>query len=115
MSRDVSSAGLMAPLSRKLTDEEIYNWIELLYDQGSSIRINYEGTLAYSDEGGSDYGINFGLINIYSNEAFNDLAQFDITVDLDKARPYTCRWYNGVDSDMDMMTFNEFLKMTGQT
>ena len=114
MSSNVASAGLMAPLSRKLTKEEREEWTELLYEQGSSIQINYDGTLAYTDEGGSEYGISFGSTNTYSNQPFEDLLQFDITVDLNKARPYTCYWYNGADSDMDMLTLDEFLKETGQ-
>lgn len=114
MSENVASAGLMAPLSRKLTEEEHEEWTELLYEQGSIVHINYEGTLAYTDEGGSEYGISFGVSNTYSNEAFNDLLQFDVTVDLNKARPYTCQWYNGADSYMDMMELDEFLQETGQ-
>lgn len=121
MSENVASAGLMAPLSRKLTEEEREEWTELLYEQGSIVHINYEGTLAYTDEGGSEYGISFGVSNTYSNEPFNYLyslwrlhSQFDVTVELDKARPYTCQWYNGADSYMDMMKLDEFLQATGQ-
>jgi hypothetical protein len=115
MSRNVTSAGLMAPLSRKLTEEELDKWNELLYDQGSSIRINYEGTLAYTAEDSSEYGITFGLTDTHSKTPFYDLLQFDIEAHMDRVRPYKCHWYNGGDSDMDMLELDEFLKMTGQT
>lgn len=114
MSNNVASAGLMVPLSRKITREEREDWQELLWEQDSYVQFNYEGTLAYTDEGGSEYGISFGTTNTYSNQPFNDLLQFDITVDLNKARPYTCYWYNGADSDMDMLTLDKFLKDTRQ-
>jgi hypothetical protein len=114
MSDNVASAGIMAPLNRKLTDEEREEWQELLWDQGSDVHINYDGTLAYTDEGGNEYGISFGNMASHSMESFKDLEQFGVGVVTEKARPYTCYWYNGSDSDMDMMTLEKFLKHTGQ-
>ncbi len=114
MSENVASAGIMVPLSRKLTREEREEWEELLWEQNSSVRFNYEGTLAYTDEGGEEYGISFGNMNKYSMAEFDDLLQFNINILPSKARPYTCYWYNGSDSDMSMMTLEKFLEQTGQ-
>ncbi len=114
MSENVASAGIMLPLNRKLSEEEREEWTELLWDQGSSVHINYEGTLAYTDEGGQEYGISFGDMGNYSTEPFKDLEQFGLSVLPNEARPYTCYWYNGSDSDMDMLTLEDFLKQTGQ-
>jgi hypothetical protein len=115
MSENVMSTGLMVPLNRKITQEESEEWTEELWDQGSDVRINYEGTLAYTDIRGDEYGIRFGIASDFSLDAFQDLAQFGLTVEEDKARPYSCYWYNGADSDMDMMTLEEFLTMTRQS
>jgi hypothetical protein len=114
MSENVASAGIMVPLNRKLTQEEREEYEELLWGQNSSVRFNYEGTLAYTDEGGEEYGISFGEMGNYSIAEFNDLTQFGIGILPLKAKPYTCYWYNGADSDMSMMTLEKFLEQTGQ-
>lgn len=114
MSENVASAGLMVPLNRKITDAERDEWMEILWDQGSGVHLNYEGTLAYTDEGGEEYGISFGSMKDYSFTAFKDLEQFGVGILPTKARPYTCYWYNGSDSDMDTMKLKDFLKRTNQ-
>lgn len=114
MSENVASTGIMAPLNRKLADEEREELQELLWNQGSEVNVNYDGTIAYTDEGGEEYGISFGDMTNYSMEAFKDLEQFGVCAVFEKARPYKCYWYNGCDSDMDMMTLEKFLKQTGQ-
>lgn len=115
MSRSVMSSGLMVPLNRKLTREECDEWSEILWEQESNVHFNYEGTLAYTDEGGEEYGISFGIPTNHPLEPFNDLDQFGITILPTKLRPYTCYWYNGADSDMDMMKLENFLKLTNQS
>lgn len=116
MSSNVVSSGVMVPLNRKITEEEREEWVEDLYDQGSSVRINYEGTLAYTDEGGEEYGIAFGSLPTYEGDSeFEDLKQYGLWVQGDKARTYRCCWYNGTDSDMSVLTLEEFLKQTKQT
>jgi hypothetical protein len=114
MSEDVMSVGVMVPLNRKLTEEEREEWNELLYDQGSEVSLSYYCDMAYTAERGEAYGISFGEMPVSDTSAFEDLKQFGIWIEEDKARPYRCLWYNGSDSDMDMMTREEFLKMTGQ-
>jgi hypothetical protein len=114
MSSNVMSIGIMAPLNRKLTDEEREDWNELLWDQGSTVSFNYEGTMAYTDEGGSEYGIYFGEMSSLDPAQFDDLKQFGLSIITEQARPYREYWYNGADSDHNMMTLEEFLTRTKQ-
>ena len=115
MSEDVMSVGVMVPLNRKLTEEEREEWEEILWDQGSSVHLSYYRDMAYTDEGGEAYGISFGLLPVNNIAAFDDLKQFGIWIEEDKARPYRCLWYNGADSDMSMMTREKFLNITKQS
>lgn len=115
MSSNVMSVGIMAPLNRKLTDEEREEWSEILWDQGSSVSFNYEGTMAYTDEGGDEYGIYFGEISSLDPAQFDDLKQFGLSIIEEQARPYREYWYNGADSDHDMMILEEFLERTKQS
>ena len=114
MSEDVMSVGVMVPLDRKLTSEERDEWQEILWDQESSVRLSYYCDMAYTEEEGEAYGISFGEMPTNDTPAFEDLKQFGIWIEEDKARPYRCMWYNGADSDMNMMKRDEFLEMTGQ-
>lgn len=120
MSENVMSSGHMVPLSRKITREERQEWEELLWDQDSPVRFNYEGTLAYTDFRTEDeYGLHFeGDTSTLSaaplGSSFGVLKQFGLSIMKDQARYYRCLWYNGADSDMDMMTLEKFLKRTGQ-
>jgi hypothetical protein len=114
MSEDVMSVGVMVPLNRKITEEEREEWQEILWNQGSSVHLSYYCDMAYTDEQGEAYGISFGEMPTKDTSAFEDLKQFGICIEEDKARPYRCMWYNGADSDMSMMTRKEFLKKTNQ-
>lgn len=114
MSRSVMSVGFMAPLSRKITKEEYQEWSEILYEKGSSVHISYEGDIAYTERETDEYGIYFPSILSPDPNAFDDLNQFEISVEKDKIRSYRCFWYDGTDSDMDMMTKETFLEMTNQ-
>lgn len=113
MSENVMSTGVMVPISRQLTRAERQEWDEILWEQNTDVRFNYEGTLAYTDEGG-EYGIHFGETRTNYLSAFAALEQFGIDILPTKARPYRCCWYNGADSDMSLMTLEKFLKRTKQ-
>jgi len=115
MSSNVMSVGIMAPLNHKLTDEERDEWSEILYDQGSSVNFNYEGTMAYTDKGGDEYGIHFGEMTDFDPSQFDDLKQFGLSIIAEQARPYREYWYNGADSDHDMMELEDFLVRTKQS
>jgi hypothetical protein len=54
MSENVMSTGVMVPLSRKLSRDEYEEWSELLWDQNTTVHLNYEGTLAYTDVRGDE-------------------------------------------------------------
>jgi hypothetical protein len=114
MSSNVMSVGIMAPLNRKLTDEERDEWSEILWDQGSDVSFNYEGTMAYTDEGGDEYGIYFGEMSSLDPAQFDDLKQFGLSIIAEQARPYREYWYNGADSDHNMMELEDFLVRTNQ-
>lgn len=114
MSENVMSTGVMVPISRQLTRAERQELEEVLWDQNSDVRFNYEGTLAYTDVGGDEYGIYFGEMPTNDLSAFEVLWNFGLTIVPTKARPYRCYWYNGSDSDMSMMTIEKFLKRTKQ-
>lgn len=107
----------MAPLNRKLNRDEYEEIDEKLYDLGSDIRINYEGTIAYTKTDKDYYGLHFlreisreNPTNVSS--LFQQLKDFDLGVDLNRAYPYRCLWYNGADSYMDMIILEEFLENT---
>lgn len=110
MSDNVLSWGWMIPLNRKLSSVEREELNEELYDNGDGIRINYEGTIAYIDNGENNgYGIFFNDPKTLDTSDFDILRTYDLSVDFEKAKFYVCHWYNGADSDMDMTTLEEFL------
>ena len=115
MSEDVMSVGVMVPLNRKITEEEREEWQEILWDQGSEVGLSYYCDMAYTAERGEAYGISFGLLPVNNISDFDDLKQFGVWIEEEKARPYRCLWYNGSDSDMDMMTREKFLNITKQS
>jgi hypothetical protein len=87
MSENVMSSGHMVPLDRKITREERQEWEELLWDQDSPVRFNYEGTLAYTDLRIEDdpYGIHFEgdtstLSGAPLDSSFGVLKQFGLSI-----------------------------------
>jgi hypothetical protein len=116
MSTTVFSSGVMVPLNRKITEEEWAEWTDELCDQKSRVQFNYEGTLAYTDEVRYDgYDIRCGSMPTYESDSkFDDLNQYGLWVQEEKARPYHCMWYNGADSNMSTLTLEEFMKKTNQ-
>ena len=114
MSSNVMSVGVMAPLSRTITKEERDEWSEILWEQGSIVQFSYYCDMVYTEESGDEYGITFGEMPIVNIAHFEVLKQFGIWTEEGRARAYRCLWYNGSDSDMDMMTREKFLQMTKQ-
>lgn len=110
MSENVTSVGVMVPLITPITDElELEELGEKWYDEGSGVQINYQGTLLYTSETGDEYGIHFGAPG-----AVDQPDEWPLPVHRGMARPYRCNWYNGTDSDMSMLTLEQFIKETGQ-
>ena len=115
MSSNVMSIGVMAPLNTTITKQQREEWQEILWEQGSPVHLSYYNDMAYTEEHGDEYGISFGEMPSTNLAQFEDLKQFDIWIEEDKARSYRCLWYNGADSDMDMMTRKKFLDRTNQS
>lgn len=122
MSSTVRSYGVMGVIvSHKVEDfEELY---EKLYDDKSNLGINGDQTLAYLDANANKeyserenfYGLQFGLDPQVSAQALVDeAAKYGIVVDPKSCRMYQCIWYNGGDSDMDLLTLKEFGTQTLQ-
>lgn len=116
MSHQVLSYGLMAPLVTPVTDPaEREELRERLYET-STLRLNYEGTLVYSDAGSSDdyhgAGIIFASLKLVT-EFHEEVNKANLTVTHESVF-YSCSWYNGTDSDMDDLTLADFLKRSGQ-
>jgi hypothetical protein len=112
MSESVMSSGIMVPLNHKLTYEERQKIDEDLFHSGSNVHINYDGTLAYTDDGGEEYGISFGEMPEIGKNSFDCLTEYNVHVIMEQAKPYRCYWYNGSDSDMNMLTLEKFLNST---
>jgi hypothetical protein len=119
MSSNVRSYGLMAILDPAIERTEEFS--EKLYDENSLIQVNYEGTLVYFDENISSdfrddiYGLWFGLPESNMEVFTNELNRFGLKINSNTVRPFHCVWYNGSDSDMDMLSLEEFKKQTGQS
>lgn len=110
MSDNVMSVGIMVPLTKKVDHEDVN---DALYNIDSVVHINYEGTLAYTDYRGEDpYGIKFYTPMMGDLSDFVVLKRFSTDIVAEKAKGYSCYWYNGVDSDMSIITLEEFLANT---
>lgn len=117
MSSDVMSRGLMAPILNPIADAgEREELSEALYDDGARLQISYDGTLAWIGTDESDgYGLHFGGEGDNSPEELGAAGiAYGLEIAIDQARPFSCLWYNGSDSEMDMLSAAEFLKRTGQ-
>lgn len=119
MSEDTRSYGLMAILVHQIDDTEEFG--EMLREQNSLLQVNYEGTLVYFDETmdvlddrRDIYGLWFGNPKTNLEKFTSQLKQFNLEIDSNSIEPFHCIWYNGSDSDMDMLTLAEFRKKTGR-
>lgn len=114
MSGDLMSRGIVIPLRTPLKDRQAIS--DQLFDEGSLLGVNYEGTLIYSDEGGRGndaYGLFFDSPNP-TGAMMNELRERGLAVITAQARSYGCLWYTGVDSPLNQMTKAQFLERTGQ-
>lgn len=120
MSEDTRSYGLMAILKDPVTNADKREELsEKRYDDGLLTQLNYEGTLVYIDLNmNSDrrdiYGLRFGFMNVPYDKFYQEVQALGLDIWWWSIRPYDCIWYNGVDSDMAMITLAEFLKQTNQ-
>jgi len=117
MSSNKTNSGFFAQLKNPIIDSERREELnEDWYDREVNLSINYEGTLVYSaDDAGDEYGLTFtdkGDDQVMSGRGkfLEDLKKEGIEILPERVRGYVCTWYNGSDSDMDMMTLETFLK-----
>lgn len=115
MSETVRSFGLMAVLSKPVSEDDYEEQSEALYDKDQQLNLNYEGTLIYSDlktRNTDIYGITFGGSKVDDSDfmAFIEKCRAaGYEVDIGTIRSYSCIWYNGADSDMSMLSKDKFL------
>lgn len=113
MSSTVIMRGYVAELATVLNEQEREDWSEQLYEANSTLSINYEGTLVYSNvvprEDREDYyGLQIGKHNLPPVEDFKaDLVKFGLATVTDPV-PYQEIYHNGGDSSIDMLTLAEF-------
>jgi len=107
MSDNVLSYGFMAvlqtPIPKDLRDEVS----EVLLSK-SNLEVNYEGTIVYSDDGGSSdiTGVQFfdsGSFNMFVTE----LSRMKVKVQ-NSIKAYSSVWYNGSDSYMSSLKLENY-------
>lgn len=114
MSDNVRSYGFIAVLKEPVGCEEFFD----RPGTGKAIvSVNCEGTLAYIDfnlknsysERENIYGLFIGSQKMDISEFYHECGKYGLFVDPSTTQPYNCIWYNGADSDMAMLTKEEFL------
>lgn len=118
MSTTVRGYGYVARLASKLTKERVEDISEALWETGSNLKLNYEGTLAYYD-----FMLNTPLSfreDIYfrqvgqaknseeRKDALKEEAEKYGLFIQDGILPFSCIWHTGTDAPMDLMTLDEF-------
>lgn len=105
MSENVCDFGWMAKL-KELVDSEAVN--EILYDDGSCLSVNYDGTLIYSEHRTGICGITV-FDECYKLDFVNELNKHGLEI-VGVPRPYFDNWYNGADSYRSEMALEGFDK-----
>ena len=113
MSEDVTSQGFFGVLVNPISGQEERDaLIESLYDLDVGLGLNYEGTLVFSENKNPNY---YGL-TLCSHDEIEKTAFFKLClencldVDSTTITHYVCTWYNGSDSDMSLLTANEYME-----
>lgn len=110
MSENVLSSGFMAPLLVPVDYEEVSE--DLYHNSSELLQINYEGTILFSDTR-DDYPYGLFFEDHKMNGVKNFIREADrlgFNIDQTNIRRYRCIWYNGVDSDMDTLKLDDFLR-----
>ncbi len=119
MSNQVLSYGLMAPLLTPLTKSNTEQWEEVsarLAALEGNLELNYEGTLVFSNHQRKDPDDTCGIVfvkPVLHSMFFKALGLANLPI-THEVQSYSCSWYNGSDSDMSMLTLEEFIKNSGQ-
>ena len=115
MSTTVRSYGFMAVLKQPVDPGEVF---DRLWTAKSPLGVNNDGTLVYIDfnetkpysEREEIYGLFLGSKDMDISEFYAECGKHGLFVDPKTTKPYNCIWYNGADSDMAMLTKEEFSK-----
>lgn len=122
MSSTVRSYGFVALLDDPLTDEEVEELSEEIYDNKSCLNINYEGTLVYIDFNQHEpysvrediYGLTLGNTTAEGEQKFiKALEDNGLVITAGTIQPFDEIWYNGADSHISMITADDYLKAIG--
>jgi hypothetical protein len=116
VSDNVRSYGFIAVLKKPIAD--ISEISDKLWREKSPIQLNYEGTLVYIDfnlrksyaERTDFYGLFIGSEEMDPGELTIEAAKHGLDIDESTIKPYTCVWYDGVDSPLGTLEKEEFLK-----
>lgn len=112
MSDNVMSSGFMAVLKTPFSEEDREEKDEWLWDQDSELHLNYEGTMVYSDTRSDGYGLTIHTSAPQGVDAAfaEQCLKYGLEIDPATIRGYSCYWYNGCDSDMAMLSVENYLK-----
>ena len=117
MSDTVLTNGIIAELKIPLSQSDRDDYNEELYKLNSNLSINYEGTLLIQSETNSD--IYVGIIwgesqNFYRGTMLEEISKLPailrekLDIKEETSKTFSEMWYNGGDSDHDMLTLKEF-------
>lgn len=121
MSSTVRQYGFVAVLKNTINDDEREAGNENQWENKTGIRVGYSGELVYIDfnyerslpERENFYGLFIGSAKPLPGESQEDFAalmhRWMYDIEVDTIRPYSCIYYNGGDSPLDMLTKEEFL------
>lgn len=112
MSETVFSKGFMAILKKPMSEEEREEFNDTMYDNGSGLSVNYEGTIVYSEKREEDiYFFQVGVGTVPDLEKFRkQLDDYSINIEPNTIKYWMEIWYNGGDSNHDMLTLEEYRK-----
>lgn len=110
MSETRITVGLIAKLKAPITEEDWESTMDILYGEESALRISYDGKLAHIvGNCVPEYQFSMQIGNICPKDEFiAECSRFKLFIEEDTIKPYTCRWYDGVDCPIDMLTLEEF-------
>jgi hypothetical protein len=116
MSSTVRQYGFIAALKDAIDDDEREAGNENQWENKTGIRVGYSGELVYIDfnyekgirERENFYGLFLGSAKPLPGESREDFVaamhRWMYDIEIDSIQPYSCIYYNGSDSPLDMLT-----------
>ncbi|MFP3645183.1 hypothetical protein [Paraburkholderia sp. SIMBA_054] len=121
MSSTVKQCGFIAVLKNKVDEEEREAGNENQWELKTGVRVGYSGELVYVDfnyekplrERENFYGLSLGPTRAQRGESQADfealMCKYAYDIEKGSITPYTCIYYNGGDSPLDMLTKDKLL------